>query len=126
MTNGFYDLKPLNTKSKLIKFYTRAIMLSYRFNIDYLPGISRELDKTMSLEKAFKLVSTSNHNVCIDRIAYNRGAFKESDSFIDVGEVGFSTLRGKSLYLFIFMNRESFETLIKEFNLKLINYESRN
>ena len=121
MTNGFYNLKHLDTKEKLIEFYTRAIALSYAFHIDHLPEMAREMDKSMTLKEMLNLVSTATHNVCIDRVIYNK--YNYTDEEIDnVGEVGFCTISGKSLYLFIYMNRKSLETLIKEFDLKLIEH----
>lgn len=111
--NGFYHTKNIkNLKS----FYLRAVILSYRFHIDYLPGVAREIDKTMSLHEMLKLVSSSTHNVCIDREVYGGETFsKEHD---DVGEVGFATLGNKSKYIFIYLNRENFDKLVKEFKLE--------
>lgn len=115
MTNGFYDLKHLDTKTKLKKFYTRAVMLSYNVMIHYLSGIQRQMDTSMNIEDILKIVDTKTHNVCIDRNLYNRGAISSRDAY----EVGFSTMHGESKFLFCFMNDTNFDKLIKEFDLKL-------
>lgn len=114
MTNGFYDMSSINTTKKLIKFYKRAIELSYNVMIHTLPGYAREMDKSNSIENILKLVSPTTHNVCIDRFIYNMGV-----SCGDDGEVGFSTTFGESKFLFCFMSRDNLWKLVSEFNLKL-------
>lgn len=114
MWNGFYSLKKLND-SQLLEFFERALELSYHYRIDIKDdSYSRTACTTLTLEHMKSIISSKNHNVCIDRTIQHSGNYH-----IDEGEVGFSTLSEKyDKFLYVFMTQENVTQLAKEFKLK--------
>jgi hypothetical protein len=113
MRTGFYDLSKL-TKNQLKKFYKDAILLSYDSHVDILDcsiSWTRQGCKDKTLQDMLDIVSTLNHNTCIDRTIQH----SYSDT---VGEVGFCTLKHPDYFLYCFLDRENFNKLIFKYDLK--------
>lgn len=113
--NGFYKTESLDTKKKLVKFFKRALELSYSYRIDIKDdSYCRVACITKTLEEIWDIVSTKNHNVCIDRTIQRNGI-----PDIDEGEVGFCTMMEKyDIFLYVFMTKENVTKLTEEFKLK--------
>ena len=115
MWNGFYDLSNLNN-IQLNKFFKECIFLSYRIHIDKLEDFARREDREMSLKEYLdKFIKKQHHNTCVDRWEYNQGKIKDSD-YIEVGNCVISS--GNNYYLFIYINREKFKSMIEKYKLK--------
>jgi hypothetical protein len=96
MLSGFYKLDHLNTKA-LKKFYKDVLMLSYFVILESkyteTHPTRRGIDTKYTIADFMKMVSTKNHNVCVDRSI--QGTFIRSDGSTqlmtdsDKGEIGF-------------------------------------
>jgi len=128
MTNGFYNSNNL-TKSQKKAFIKDAIDLSYKTSCEskYSSNVEesyRIIDKRLKLVSslAYLLCDKTAKLDCIDRFAYNQGIIKKE---LCEYEICFHTLNGPNngwLLFYIFVNEESFNTLIKKYNLTLINW----
>lgn len=112
--NGFYDMSCFKSINDLQDFYIDAINVADKVFIDYLDcneSWSRQTcDKFTPEEYVKRFIDFNTHNVCIDRKIYG-----DRDT---EGEIGSSTMRGKSYFIFIYLNRDEFDKIIKKYNLK--------
>lgn len=128
MKNGFYDIKKLS-KSEKKAFIKDAIGFAYNVSCQskYTEGANfdyRGIDKRLSLNDVIKYLFADKTAKldCIDRYYYNRGILSEENCEY---EICFHTLNGLNngwLLLYIFVNKESFITLVKKYNLELIEF----
>ena len=111
MRTGFYDLSKMNI-IKLTEFFNDAIMLSYDTHIEILDvkqSWSRERCASKSIKEMLGMVSTINHNVCIDRSVQH--------SSEEYGEVGFSLIKSPDYFLYIYLSLPNLKTLVTKYNL---------
>jgi hypothetical protein len=128
MTNGFYNSNKL-TKSKKKAFIKDAIVLAYNVSCqskytDDAESNHRSVDKRLVLNEVinYLLADKTSKLDCIDRYQYNNGVI--SEEFCEY-EICFHTTSGFNngwTLLYIFVNKESFKTLVDKYNLKLIEW----
>jgi len=101
MITGFYRLEHLDTKT-LKKFYKDVLMMSYLVLLeskytDKHPS-RRGSDNKYTISDFLRMVSSKNHNTCVDRSIQHR--FTNSDGSIEImpdcdkGEIGFKLHMG--------------------------------
>ena len=110
--NGFYSLKKLDLKT-LHKFMREAVKNASFIKVDHIAKgeVARIINYDMSIDEIIKnYLSLNTHNTAVDRKAYGDMTGK--------GEIGFSTLSGDSVYLFIYLGLDKFNKLVKKYKLK--------
>jgi hypothetical protein len=128
MTNEFYNANELSKTFKRL-FIKESINLSYSVSCeskyaDKAPFKYRGVDKRLTLTFSINHLLNDKTAIltCVDRIAYGH---KDAIESMDPYEICFHTTNGPNngwLLVYIFVNKESFESLIKKYNLKLIEY----
>jgi len=128
MTNGFYNSNKL-TKAKKRAFIKDAIGLSYNISCQskYSPTAPfkhRGIDKRLNLNSSLEILFCEKDSIldCVDRYEYNGGSILRDQCEY---EICFHTLFGPNkgwLLVYIFVNEESFKTLINKYNLSLTDW----
>lgn len=122
MTNGFYNTSNFSDteikkfiKDAIPKAYNIIVQTKYKNNAG-----GRVMDKELSIETVisnyFKDISQRKLHV-IDRFAYNQGQIKKELCEYEISLVYDWT------FLYIFVNEDNFNKLIKKYNLKLEEWE---
>lgn len=107
MPDIFYKV-PKNIQKDLCR---ESIDLAYWISLEHLPkGSYRESFSGMTILESLKLLKEKTHFVFICR--------QPQSYSVEYYEIGFSTLRGKDIFLFIRVSREKGEYLREKYKLK--------
>lgn len=122
MTNGFYNTDNFSD-IKIKKFVKESITKAYKILVEtkYKNGIiNREIDKELSIglviDNYFKFKAefkTDRQLAVVDRFKYNQGQIKKELCEYEI------CLSYDWTFLYIFVNEDNFNKLIKKYNLKL-------
>lgn len=117
MTNGFYNTSNFS-KLDIRSFVRKAIRLSYTIRCESIIGIQRQIVKTLYVDQYIKAALNSNDYrlYVVDRFAHSNGAFKKENCDYEI------CLTFDSNFLYIFVNEDNFNKLIKQFNLTLTGW----
>ena len=111
MKTGFYNLKKLN-EEQLRSFFTDAVELSYDSNVQILDcskSWRRQETNDFSVQEMLDKVSLNYHNVCVNR--------KIQHDMIDYAEIGYSTLKSPSYFLYCFLTLDNLKILTDKYDL---------
>lgn len=112
MTNGFYNTDNFSA-TEIKKFVKDAIKLAYDVNCQTIVGTQRQITKTLYINKYILDAINNNPTLYIvDRFTHSKGAFKKELCDYEI------CLAYNSNFLYIFVNEENFNKLIKKYNLK--------
>lgn len=121
MTNGFYNTDNLSVTT-VKRFCNDAIKLAYTVNCQTLVGWQRQITKTLSIKKFIEdalTQPTSTSSLAsyslyvVDRYEHRQKQIPKELSDFEI------CLTYNSNYLYIFVNEDNFNILIKKYHLKL-------
>lgn len=117
MTNGFYKTDNFSV-TEIKKFVRAAMRLAYIVNCQSKIKWDRQIVKTLYVDQFIRdaLATNDRKLFVIDRYAYYQGQIKKENCEYEI------CLHYNSNFLYIFVNEENFNKLIKKFNLKLTEW----
>ena len=113
MTNGFYNTDNLSVTT-VKHFCNNAIKLAYLVNCQTLVGWQRQITKTLSIKKFIEDALLTDYTLyVVDRYEHRQRQVPKEFSDYEI------CLTYNSNFLYIFVNEDNFNILIKKYHLKL-------